>query len=99
LDLAQDIGDTYWRVARIQGVPTELNLGDYTKAEESLRKADGFIETVLVSRPRNRNAVLRSAVNAHDRMILAQSENRSADARAFGRRAAERLDNETQYAR
>lgn len=92
LDLAQEIGDAYLRVARIQGVPTELNLGNFAKAEESLKKADGLLETVLASRPLNRSALLVSANVAHDRMILAESVHRRADAQRHARKAAERLD-------
>ena len=41
LDLLQEVGDGYWRVAQIQGVPRALNLGNFVKAEDSLKKADG----------------------------------------------------------
>jgi len=91
-DLAQELGYGYWRVARIQGVPVELNLGQFRNAEESLRKADGFFDNVLASRPRTRAALLRSACIAQDRMILAQSENRREEALLHARKAAERLD-------
>ena len=32
LDLAREIGQGYWRVGRIQGVPVELNLGERAQA-------------------------------------------------------------------
>ncbi|MBZ5611078.1 MAG: protein kinase [Acidobacteriia bacterium] len=92
LDLAQDIADGYWRLGRIQGVNAEFNLGNSAQAEESLKKADGLIETVLASRPRDRNALFRSAVIAQDRMILADTDQRSADALAHAGRAVERLE-------
>ncbi len=91
-DLAQELGDAYWRVAKIQGVPTDLNLGDFTSAERSLQKADGFIDTVLASRPRDRRAIYRSACIAHDRMILAESERRRPEAMRYARKATERMD-------
>jgi serine/threonine protein kinase/tetratricopeptide (TPR) repeat protein len=92
IDLAQELSDGYWRAARIQGVPVELNLGDFSKAEASLEKADALAESILRSRPNSRAAMLRSAVVAQDRMILAQSEHRRADALAQARKAAERID-------
>ena len=54
LDLMQEMSDSYWRVARIQGVPVGLSLGDFAKAEESLEKADALVDTILASRPRDR---------------------------------------------
>ena len=92
LDLAQEVGEAYWRVGRIQGVPNELNLGESAKAELSLKKADALMETVLRSRPQNRSALLRAGVIAHDRMILAEEEHRRSDALAHAERAAARLD-------
>ncbi|MBZ5619004.1 MAG: serine/threonine protein kinase [Acidobacteriia bacterium] len=91
LDLAQEISDGYWRLARIQGVNAEHNLGDPVKAEENLKKADALIEMVLASRPRDRNAIFRSAVIAHDRMIVASDERRD-DVVIHARKTAERLE-------
>jgi tetratricopeptide (TPR) repeat protein len=92
VDLAQEVGDGYWHVGRVQGVPTDLNLGEPAKAEASLKKADAFMETVLAARPNSRQALLRSADIAHDRMILAQDQHRRGDALAFARKSADRLD-------
>ena len=92
LDLAQETADGYWRMARIQGVNAEYNLGDHAKAEESLKKADQLIETVLASRPGGRNALIRSAVIAQDRMILADTDGRRADALAHASKSVERLE-------
>jgi serine/threonine-protein kinase len=92
LDLAQEVGEGYWRVAQIQGVPTGLNLGQPASAEASLKRADELMERVLAARPRNRSALLRSAIIAQDRMILAQEEQRDADAAAYGRKASKRLE-------
>jgi serine/threonine protein kinase len=91
-DLLQEVADGYWRVARIQGVPIGLTLGNFAQAEESLRKADDLVETILASRPRDRRALGRSAVIGQDRMIVADSERRDADALSHARRAAARMD-------
>ncbi len=90
--LALEVGDAYWRVGRIQGVPTELNLGDFARAESSLKKADALIERVLAVRPGDGVALFDSASIAHDRMIVAESEHRNADARAHAAKSAARLD-------
>jgi len=92
LELSQDIADGYWRVAGIQGVPTQLNLGEPEKAEASMKRADELTEAVLASRPRDRRALLRSAGIAQERMILAQEEHRDADAIAYAGKASRRLD-------
>ena len=92
LDLLQEVSDGYWRVARIQGVPIGLTLGDFAKAEESLKKADALLERILASRPRDRRALERSAIVAADRMILAESEHRESDALAHARKAVDRCE-------
>ena len=92
LDLAQEVGEGYWRVGNIQGVPGALNLGEAAAAEASLKKADALMETVLASRPQNRSALFRSAMIAHDRMILAEEEHRRTDALANARKADARLE-------
>ena len=92
LDLAQEIAEGYWRLGRIQGVNAEPNLGDPMKAEVSLKKADALMDTVLASRPRERNALFRSAVIAHDRMIVANTTDRRDDSLAHARKASDRLE-------
>lgn len=92
LDLMQELGQAYARVARIQGVPVQLNLGEFQQAEANLKKADGFLEAVLAARPQSRTALYLSARIAQDRMILAESENRRADALVFARKAALRME-------
>ena len=92
LDLLQEVSDGYWRIAQIQGVPTGLNLGNFAKAEDSLKKADALVETVLASRPRDPSALERAASIAQDRMIVAQSERRDADSIIHARRAIEYAD-------
>jgi tetratricopeptide (TPR) repeat protein len=92
LDLAREIGQGYWRVGRIQGVPVELNLGERAKAEASLKKAAEFIERVLAARAKDQSALYLSGVIAHDRMILATEEHRYADALAHAHESARELD-------
>ena len=92
LDLMQEMSDNYWRVARIQGVPVGISLGDFVKAEVSLKKADALLDTILAARPRDRRALERAAMIAHDRMIVAESEHRDADALAHARKAVERTE-------
>jgi serine/threonine protein kinase/tetratricopeptide (TPR) repeat protein len=92
LDLLEEIGEGYWRVGRIQGVPTELNLGESAQAELNLKKADGLMDRVLTSRPQKPSALFRSGVIAHDRMILAEEEHRRSEALAYAEKAAARLD-------
>jgi serine/threonine protein kinase/tetratricopeptide (TPR) repeat protein len=92
VDLARELADAYRRVAHVQGVPTDLNLGDFTAAERSLKKADDLVEIVLTSRDRDRRALDSSAHIAHDRMILAESERRRPDALLHARKAIERLN-------
>ena len=91
-DLAREVGEGYWRVARAQGVPVELNLGDEAQAEVSLKKADELMDVALAAHPKDRIALLRSAAIAHDRMILAQEGRRDTQAVAFAHRAATRLE-------
>ena len=91
LDLTQEIADGYWRMARIQGVNAEFNLGDQPSAEKSLAKADALIKTVLASRPHDRGATFRSALIAHDRMIIAGDERR-ASALVYAEQSANTLE-------
>jgi tRNA A-37 threonylcarbamoyl transferase component Bud32/tetratricopeptide (TPR) repeat protein len=91
LDLAREIGAAYMRVARIQGVPTALNLGEVDKAGQSLEKADRFIDLVLASRPDDAAALDLSAGIAQDRMILAESQGRRDEGTKHAAKAAERL--------
>ncbi len=92
LDLTFEIGQGYWRVGRILGVPLESNLGDSARAEASLKKAAEFIDRVLAGRPRDRNALNLSSIIASDRMILAQRDHRYPDALAHSHRSAEQLE-------
>ena len=92
LDLTREVADGYRRVAVIQGVPTDLNLGEFAEAETNLKKADELLGTVLAARPNDRSALLDSAIAAQDLMILAQSKGRQAEAVEQARRAGRRID-------
>lgn len=92
LDLTEELGEGYWRVARVQGVPTDLNLGQPAKAEANLNRAEQLVDKVLASRPGDRNALWYSAEINQDRMILAQQANSDKDALAFAHESFQRLD-------
>jgi serine/threonine-protein kinase len=92
LELAQEISDGYIRLARIQGVSLEFNLGDSAKAEESLKKAEALNESVRALDPHDRMVLYRAATIAHDRMAIAKSEERRADILVHARRAVEELE-------
>ena len=91
-ELAIELANGYGRVGRIQGVPTQLNLGDLKKAEASLQKGAALIEAVLARRPQDRAAHSVAGEIAHDRMIVADTENRDADALRFGQAAVMHID-------
>ncbi len=86
--LALDIGNAYMRVARVQGVPVMPNLGQLDRADQNLRIADGFVQSVLATQPGNRTAILLAAQIAHDRMLLARAGSRDADALILARKSA-----------
>ena len=94
-DLAMEIGGAYLQLAQIQGVPVNPNLGQFAEAEESLRKADAFVESVLQIDPKYPRALLTSATVAHDRMAVASMQNRPAESLVQARKAAEQLDRYT----
>jgi tRNA A-37 threonylcarbamoyl transferase component Bud32/tetratricopeptide (TPR) repeat protein len=92
LDLQQEIGRGYWRLARIQGGNSEFNLGESAKAELSLKKADALVDNVLASRPHDRATRIRSAIIAHDRTIVAYAEERRADLVTYLHKAVKQLE-------
>lgn len=93
-DLRLELGTAYVQVARVQGVPVGLNLGQFQQANKSLAKADALVEPLLEARdfPGRRTALLLSAEIARDLMILAQSDDRVPKTRLFARRAVSRLE-------
>ncbi|HTP36691.1 MAG TPA: serine/threonine-protein kinase [Candidatus Acidoferrales bacterium] len=94
LDLKLEIAEAYLKVARVQGVPINANLGQFVEAGQSLAKADVLVESVLAA-PRfsaRRRALLVSAEIARDSMILAQAANRRSQALALSDKSAGRLE-------
>ncbi len=94
-DLAMEIGTAYLQLAQIQGVPVNSNLGQFAEAEESLRKADAFVESVIQADPKYPRALLTSATVAHDRMAVASMQNRPDESLLQARKTAEQLDRYT----
>ncbi len=91
-DLALEIGSAYVQLAHVQGVPINPNLGQFASADESLRKADELVESVLKSDARNGTALLTSATIAHDRMALADSQNKREESLTQALRSADKMD-------
>jgi serine/threonine-protein kinase len=91
-DLALDIGTAYMRVARVQGVPIAVNLGQMDKAAQNLRTADSLVDSVLAAQPGNRTAFLRKAQITHDRMTLAGLQRPDDGALPLARESARWLD-------
>lgn len=87
-DLQLELGNAYFRVARVQGVPVSSNLGQMDPAERNLEIAEVLVQAALAAHPDNRTALLRSAQIAHDRMLLARFTDRSQDALDLARTAA-----------
>ena len=73
-ELALEIGTAYLQVARVQGVPSGSNLGDFEAADKTLVKAETVVDSILRAEPKNRRALRTSAEIAHDRMILATGQ-------------------------
>ena len=92
LDLMLALGDGYWRVAHIQGVPTDSNLGEYDQAERNLAIAERYVDAVYADRPDDRHVQLLAVNISHDRMILADEGRRRDDALAHARKAALLVD-------
>jgi tetratricopeptide (TPR) repeat protein len=91
-DLALEIGSAYVQLAHVEGVPINPNLGQFAAADESLRKADEWVESVLKSDSRNGKALLTSATIAHDRMALADSQSKREESLKQALRSAEQMD-------
>jgi tetratricopeptide (TPR) repeat protein len=91
VELMQELAEAYTHVAEVQGVPNALNLGEEAQAAGSLAKADALIAPVIRSRPTDPGALMDAATIAEERMILADTDHKPADALAFARTAAEDL--------
>jgi len=91
-DLALDIGSAYLQLAHVQGVPVNPNLGQFAQADDSLKKAENFIGSVLRSAPTDRRALLLASTIAHDRMVLAGVQNKREESLVHATKAADELD-------
>ncbi len=91
-DLALEVGTAYMRVARVQGVNISPNLGQTRQADETARKAQALIDSVLKAQPQNRTAMLRAGQVAHDRMILAGDGHHDEEALRFAHISLEYLN-------
>jgi len=91
-DLALEIAYAYVRVAHAQGDPTSPNLGQFPEAAASLAKAESFVDPVLSTDPANRKALFIAATIAHDRMVLADEQNRRAEAIDWADKASQRVE-------
>ena len=92
-DLALEIGIAYYTLAKAEGVPGGQNLGRYTEAEESIRKAEALIEPVAIASPQNRQALLALVEISEGRMHLAWQLGRPKEqVLAHTRQAASRME-------
>lgn len=66
--LALEIGGAYMRVARVQRVA----IGQTQQADQTARKAEALIDSVLAAQPQNPVALLRSAQIAQDRLLMSR---------------------------
>jgi len=91
--LALDVAGAYATVAEVEGVgPGAANLGQTGQAERDLKIAEDMVQSVLARQPSNREALLRGALIATDRRLLAKLTYRTADEQRWARTAVERLD-------
>jgi serine/threonine protein kinase len=91
-DLALETAYAYVRVAHAQGDPTSPNLGQFPEAEASLEKAENFVDSVLRVDPSNRRGLFIAATIAHDRMVLADEQNRKEEMVSWADKASERVE-------
>ena len=91
-NLALEIAYAYVRVAHAQGDPTSPSLGQFADAEASLRQAESFVDPVLRVDPRNRQALRIAIEIAHDRMALADEQNRKQEMVAWADKASDRIE-------
>jgi serine/threonine protein kinase len=79
-ELDLELGSAYYRVARVQGLPNQTNLGQVDQAEKSLAIAEKLVDSVLAAQPSNRIAILRKAQIVHGRVGLFTIKNRLKEA-------------------
>jgi tRNA A-37 threonylcarbamoyl transferase component Bud32/tetratricopeptide (TPR) repeat protein len=86
-ELALEVGTGYMKISRLQGVPTQANLGHTEEAISSSQIAEKYIASVLASQPGNRTAMLRMGQIASDRMNMALRAGEDAKALSFARQS------------
>ena len=79
-NLRLEVVDHHVRVASIQGVPTRPSLGKFDDAERTLATADALVERLLGEQPDDVRALELSATIHTYRTIVADSQQRDADA-------------------
>ena len=90
--LSLELGNAFMRVARVQGVPISVNLGQSDEAERNLQIAERLVSNTLRQQPADTIALLRMAQITHDRMILAGQRRPDTEALPLARQSAEWLD-------
>src|SRR5258708_32677057 len=82
---------------RLEGEPgsqlqTGPNLGQMDQAERDLKIAEELVQSVLVSQPANRAALLRAALIAYERTVLVRFSAHHEGEVAWARKKDERLE-------
>jgi tetratricopeptide (TPR) repeat protein/predicted Ser/Thr protein kinase len=90
--LAKEVASGYLHLAEVQGVPAYFNLGQAAAADETLRKADGLVKTLISSGHVSPEALFLSGHIMTERMMIADSVHRNNDAVAFAAQADARID-------
>jgi serine/threonine protein kinase len=90
--LALEVAESYIQLARVQGVPTWNNLGQYANAVENLRKAEMLLDPIVAKDPHNRDAIYLSANAAHDRVAAADAAGEPEQMVAGALKVRERFD-------
>ena len=90
-DLNLDLANGYLQLAQVQGVPAYPNLGQYDEADKSLRQAEDFAVRAGAEAG-NREALLVAAEVDQDRMMVADTVHRRADALAQAQKCAARVE-------
>jgi tetratricopeptide (TPR) repeat protein len=90
-DLDLEVAKGYLLLAHVQGVSAYPNLGQYAEADRSLRQAEDFAGRAGAESG-NRQALLVAAEADQDRMIIADTEHRRADALAQAQKCQARVE-------
>jgi len=93
-NVAMEVSRAYLQVARVQGIPGNLSLGQFEAARRNLSRASALIDRVLSDRDfgRRRPALLLAANISAGEMILSETEGRAGDALTAGRKVAANLE-------